>query len=149
MMNNHSKRFGMAVLAVALFASGCGGSDDEGGAANKADWEKEYGTVVSAVSDDIDRTNQALSGGQRTVLLSECTQLSEDLVEARKALPVPDAIVDAAFRDALNVTEEGAKQCMEGARVAAEAHLVELAQAKMKTAREKYTGAQDAIKNWQ
>ena len=49
MMNNHSKRFGIVVLAAALFAGACGGgSDDEGGAANKGDWEKKHGSIVSS-----------------------------------------------------------------------------------------------------
>ncbi|HET7720969.1 MAG TPA: hypothetical protein VFK43_13460, partial [Acidimicrobiales bacterium] len=80
----------MAMLAVALFAA-CGGSDDEGGAANKAEWDKKYSAIVKSVSDDIDRSVQALNAGQRPVVLSECTQLKEDLVEAKKAVPVPDS----------------------------------------------------------
>src|SRR5215212_12120928 len=150
MVNNHSKRFGMAVLAVALFAGGCGGgSDDEGGAANKGDWEKKHGSIVTSVSDDIDRSVQALNAGQRPVVLQECTQLQEDLTEAKKkAVPVPDSVVDAALRAAFDATTTAVGTCLEGARVASNADLVEEAQAQMKTAREKYSAAQDAIAAW-
>jgi hypothetical protein len=151
MMNNHSKRFGMAVLvAAALFACACGGgSDDEGGAANKGDWEKKHGSIVSAVSDDIDRSVQALNAGQRPVVLQECTQLREDLTEAqKKAVPVPDGVVDAALRAAFDATSTAVTTCLEGARVASDASIVEKAQREMKTAREKYTVAQDAVAAW-
>ena len=69
MMNNHSKRFGIVVLAAALFAGACGGgSDDEGGAANKGDWEKKHGSIVSAVSDDIDaRASEQLLRAQEVL----------------------------------------------------------------------------------
>jgi len=149
MMNNHSKRFGMVLLAAALFAGACGGgSDDEGGAANKGEWEQEYGAIVKAVSDDIDRSVQALNAGQRPVVLQECTQLQEDLAEARKAVPVPDSRVDAALRDALDATGTAVNTCVEGARIASDARKIEEAQAQMKTAREKYSAAQDAIAAW-
>jgi len=150
MMNNHSKRFGIVVLAAALFAGACGGgSDDEGGAANKGDWEKKHGSIVSAVSDDIDRSIQALNAGQRPVVLQECTQLQEDLTEAKKkAVPVPDGVVDAAVRAAFDATSTAVGTCLGGARQANNADLVEEAQAQMKTAREKYSAAQDAIAAW-
>jgi hypothetical protein len=150
MMNNHSKRFGMAVLVVALFAGACGGGgDDEGGAANKGDWEKKHGSIVSAVSDDIDRSIQALNAGQRPVVLQECTQLQEDLTEAKKkAVPVPDSGVDAAVRAGFDATTTAVGTCLEGARVASDASIVEKAQREMKTAREKYSAAQDAIAAW-
>lgn len=148
MMNKDSKWWLGAVAAAALLAGACG-SDSEGAAANKAEWEKDHGSAVSVVSDDIDRSVQALNAGERSVLLSECTQLNEDLVDAKKAVPVPDPTVDTALRTALDATDAAAKQCVEGARVAGEAHLVEDAQRKMKTARDRYTEAQSAIKAWQ
>ena len=148
MMNNHSKRFGMAVLVAALFAGACGGSDDEGGAANKADWDKKYSAIVKSVSDDIDRSVQALNAGQRPVVLSECTQLQEDLVEAKKAVPVPDTTVDGALRAAFDATSTAVNTCVEGARIASDADKIEQAQAQMKTAREKYDAAQSAIEAW-
>lgn len=139
----------MAVLAAALFAGACGGGDDEGGAANKGDWEKKNGSIVTEVSDDLDRSVQALNAGQRPVVLQECTQLQEDLAEAKKkAVPVPDSVVDAAVRAAFDATSTAVGTCLEGARAASNADLVEDAQAKMKTAREKYTVAQDAIAAW-
>lgn len=148
MMNNHSKRFGILVLAVALFAGACGGSDDEGGAANKAEWDEKYSAIVKSVSDDIDRSVQALNAGQRPVVLSECTQLQEDLVEARKAVPVPDSTVDGALRAAFDATSTAVDTCVEGARIASDADKIEEAQAQMKTAREKYDAAQSAIEAW-
>lgn len=140
----------MAVLVVALFAGACGGgSDDKGGAANKGDWEKKHGSIVTAVSDDIDRSVQALNAGQRPVVLQECTQLQEDLTEAKKeAVPVPDGVVDAAVRAAFDATSTAVGTCLEGARVASDASIVEKAQREMKTAREKYSAAQDAIAAW-
>ena len=138
----------MAVLAAALFAGACGGSDDEGGAANKADWDKKYSAIVKSVSDDIDRSVQALNAGQRPVVLSECTQLQEDLAEAKKAVPVPDSTVDGALRAAFDATTTAVNTCVEGARIASDADKIEEAQAQMKTACEKYDAAQDAIAAW-
>ena len=148
MMNNHSKRFGTVVLAAALFAGACGGGGDEGGAANKGDWDKRYSAIVKSVSDDIDRSVQALNAGQRPVVLSECTQLQEDLVEAKKAVPVPDSTVDGALRAAFDATTTAVNTCVEGARIASDADKIEEAQAQMKTAREKYDAAQKAIDSW-
>jgi hypothetical protein len=148
-MNNHSNRFWMAAIAgVAMLAGACGGGDDGGGAANKAEWEKEHASTVKVVSDDIDRSVQALNAGQRPVVLSECTQLQEDLADARKAVPVPDPTVDAALRAALDATGTAVGTCVEGARIASDADKIEQAQAEMKTAREKYSAAQDAIEAW-
>jgi|GEM_PF-6620547 hypothetical protein len=148
-MNRYSKRFRSAVLLGALVLGGCGSGSDEGGAANKADWEEKHASAVTAVSQDIDRTNQALNVGERAVLLSECTQLSEDLADAKKAVPAPDPAVDGALRSAFDAADAAAKQCIEGARIAGEAHLVEEAQRKMKTAREKMDAAESALKAWQ
>jgi cobalamin biosynthesis protein CobT len=148
MMNNHSTRFGLALLFLAMLGAACGGSSDSGGASNKADWEKKYGTIISAVSDDIDRSVQALNGGQQPVVRSSCGQLQEDMVDARKAVPAPDGTVDAALRSAFDATDTAAKTCAEGARVATNAGLVEQAQREMKTARETYSTAQDAIVAW-
>jgi cobalamin biosynthesis protein CobT len=132
-----------------MVGAGCGGGDsDEGGAANKADWQKKYGAIVNSVSDDIDRSVQALDAGQQPVVRSACSQLQEDMVDARKAVPAPDGTVDAALRSAFDATDTAAKTCVEGARVASNADLVEQAQREMKTARETYTTAQDAITAW-
>jgi hypothetical protein len=148
-MNNHSNRFWRAaIVGVAVLAGACGGGDDGGGAANKAEWEEEYGSAVKVVSDDIDRAVQALNAGQRPVVLSECTQLQEDLADARESLPVPDPTVNAALRDAIDATGTAAGTCVEGARIASDADKIEEAQAQMTAAREKYTAAQDAIAAW-
>ena len=149
-MNNHSTRLRVALVAAALLAGGCGGDDDDGGgAANKADWQKRHGSAVSVVSDGIDRSVQALNAGQRPVVLSECTQLQDDLAEARKAVPAPDAAVDSALRSALDATGTAVGTCVEGARIASEAAIVEKAQREMKVARERYDAAQGAIEAWQ
>ena len=151
MMNNHSTRSRLAAVAVAaLVAGGCGGGgSDGGGAANKAEWEKKHGSVVSVVSDDIDRSVQALNAGQRPILLSECTQLMEDLAGARKAVPAPDATVDAALRTAFEATGTAVATCVDGARIASDASIIEKAQREMKVAREKYDAARSAIEAWQ
>jgi hypothetical protein len=148
MMNNHSSGRRAAVVALALLAGACG-SDSGGAASNKADWEKKHGKAVSVVSDDVDRSVQALNSGQRPVVLSECTQLQEDLVDAKKAVPAPDPTVDAGLRSALGATDTAVKTCIEGARVASDASIVEKAQREMKTARETLDAAQDAINAWQ
>jgi hypothetical protein len=149
MMNNHSKRWSLVVVVLAGLAGACGGGSDEGGAANKADWEKKHGSAVSVVSDDLDRSVQALNAGQRPVVLSECTQLQEDLVDAKKAVPAPDPTVDAALRSAFDATTAAVTTCVEGARVASDASIIEKAQREMKVARERYDAAQSALKAWQ
>ncbi len=149
MMNNHSTRFGWALVFVALLTVACGGGDSgEANAANKGEWEATYGAIVKAVSDDIDRSVQALNAGQQPVVRSACSQLQEDMVDARKAVPVPDGTVDATLRSAFDATDTAAKTCVEGARVASNAGLVEQAQREMKTARDTYSKAQDAIAAW-
>lgn len=147
-MNNHSNRWRSAVVLLALALGACGGDSDGGAASNKVEWQEEHGSAVSVVSDDIDRSNQALNSGERSNLLSTCTQLQEDIGEARGALPVPDPTVDAALRSALDATEIAARNCVDGARVASEAHRVELAQRDMKTARERFDEAERAIDAW-
>ena len=149
MMNNHSTRRALAVVAMALLATGCGGGSDESGAATKAEWQDKYASAVSVVSDDIDRSVQALNAGQRPVLLSECTQLMEDLADARKAVPAPNPAVDDALRAAFDAAGTAVGTCVEGARVASDASIVEKAQREMKVAREKYDAAQSAIEAWQ
>lgn len=147
-MNNHSTPLRVSLVAAALLAGGCG-RDDGGGAANKADWHKKHGSAVSVVSDGIDRSVQALNAGQRPVVLSECTQLQDDLGEARKAVAAPDPNVDTVLRSALDATGTAVGTCVEGARIASEAAIIERAQREMQTAREKYDAAQSAIDAWQ
>ncbi len=132
-----------------MLAGACGGGDNGGGAANKGEWEEKYGAIVKSVSDDIDRSVQALNAGQRTVVLSECSQLREDLGDARKAVPVPDPTVDTAVRAAFDATSTAADICVEGARTAIDADKIEQAQAQMARARERYDAAQSAIEAWQ
>ena len=151
MVNSYSSRWrgALAVLALSGLAGACGGGSDGGTATNKADWQKRHGTAISVVSDDIDRSNQALDTGERPVVLSTCTQLQEELGDARDALPVPDATVDAALRRALEATETAARTCVDGARIASDADKIEQAQAEMKTARGRFDEANKAIDAWQ
>jgi hypothetical protein len=148
MMNNHSTRWVLAVVLATLLGVACGGGSDDGAVTNKADWEKKHASAVKVVSEDIDRSVQALNAGQRPVVLSECTQLKDDLVDARKAVPVPDPAVDAALSSALTATETAMNTCVEGGRVASDASIVEKAQREMKVAREQYDAAQKAIEAW-
>lgn len=134
-------------MAAALLGGACGGGGGEG-AASKGEWDEKYSAIVKSVSDDIDRSIQALNAGQRPMVLSDCTQLQEDLAEARKAVPVPDATVDAAVRAAFDATATAVGTCVEGARIASDAGRIEEAQAQMATAREKYDAAQAAIAAW-
>ena len=147
-MNNHSNRWRWVLLLLALAVGACGGDSDGGTPTNKADWQEEFGDALTVVSDDIDRSNQALDAGERPVVLSTCTQLQEEVGDARDALPVPDPTVDAALRTALDATEIAARTCVDGARVASDAGRVEQAQREMKTARDRFTEAQRAIEAW-
>lgn len=148
-MNSHSKwilRGAIALVAV-VSATSCGGSSGGGAATGKADWQKKHGAAVSAVSDDIDRSVQALNAGQQPDIRSACSQLQEDLPDARKAVPVPDPTVDAALRSALDSSDTAAKSCLEGVKSTAAA-VVEQAQRDMNAARASYSKAQDAIAAW-
>lgn len=151
MMNVYSKRIGAAVVVLAALAGACGTSGDSGGsgsAATKTGWDKRYGAAVMAVSTDVDTANGALDKGERPVILSSCNQTQEDLAEARKALPVPDASADSALRSGLEAVATAARTCIEGGRAANQARVVEQAQREMKTARTKMDEASQAIAAW-
>ena len=109
-------------------------ADGDDGAANKAEWEEKYATIVKSSATTSTAPVQALNAGQRPVVLSECTQLQEDLADARKAVPVPDGVVDAALRAAFDATGTAVGTCVDGARIASDADKIEQAQAEMKTA---------------
>ncbi|MDQ3898604.1 MAG: hypothetical protein M3326_15400 [Actinomycetota bacterium] len=149
-MNIHSNGrwlTGGVLLLLALGACG-GGSDDGGAPADKRGWEAKHGAVVTAVSTDVDTANAALDKGDRPVILSSCNQLQEDLADARKAVPVPDATVDARLRAALDAVGTAVPTCLQGARVASDNRLVEQAQREMKDARAKLDEATKAIDDW-
>ncbi len=138
-----------AGVLLALSLGACGGDSGDGGAAgNKADWQAKHGAVVTAVSTDVDAANAALDKGDRPVILSSCNQLQEDLADARKAVPVPDATVDARLRAALDAVGTAVPTCLQGARIANDNHLVEQAQREMKDARTKLDEATKAIDDW-
>ena len=149
-MNLYSKRSWPVLILLLVLPTACGGdSDDGGGAANKADWDKKHGATVNAVSLDVDQANGGLDRGDRPVILSSCIQLQEDLTDARKAVPVPDPAVDSALRAALDSVGTAVTTCIEGGRVASDASIVEKAQREMKDARAKLDTAQAAIRAWQ
>lgn len=149
MVNLYSKRWWPVLLLVAVLAGACGGGSDEGAAAtNKAEWTKDHDATVNAVSIDIDEANGGLDKGDRPVILSSCNQLQEDLADARRALPVPDATVDGALRAAVDAAGVAVTTCLEGGRIASDASIVEKAQREMKAARAKMDDAQSAIKAW-
>jgi len=149
-MNTHS-RWGRwrwpALLTGAILAGACGGGS--GGTTDKAGWTTAHGAAVSAVSTDLDAARQALDTGQRPVILSACNQLQEDLVDARKGLPVPDTTVDRALRPALDAVGAGVPDCLEGARLASQASITEKAIAELRDARPKMDDANKAIAAWQ
>ncbi len=136
------------MLAAALAVGACGGDSEEGAATNKADWQAKHGPVVKAVSLDVDAANDALTKGDRAIILSSCNQLQEDLADAQKALPVPDATVDGSLRAALDSIGKATPTCLQGARIANDNHLVEQAQREMKDARTKLDEAEKAIDSW-
>ena len=138
------------MLALAAVLSGaCGGSDSgDSAAADKSEWEERHGEVVQAVSVDLDAARDALSKGDRPVILSSCNQLQEDLADARKSLPVPEPTVDGALRAALEAIESGVPDCLQGARVASQASITESAIAKFRDARPKMDEANAAIAAW-
>ena len=147
-MNNHSTRWSLAAaLLAAVVLAGCGG-DSDSGTSSKADWEKKHGSVVAAVSTDVDAANGALDKGERPVILNSCNQLKADMADAHKALPVPDATADSSLRAAFDAIDTAVPTCLQGAQVASDAHLVEQAQREMKTARDKLDEAQTAIAAW-
>ena len=150
MMNNHSNWFRslLAAVLLALALGACGGDSDDGAATNKADWESKHGAVLNAVSLDVDAANDALTKGDRAVILSSCNQLQEDLADAQKALPVPDPTVDGSVRAAFDSIGKATPTCLQGARIANDNHLVEQAQREMKDARTKLDEAQKAIDAW-
>lgn len=150
MLNHYSKRFATAVLLVGALAGACGSSGTSDTAAtNKSDWNKKNGSAVKAVSLDVDEANSSLDKGDRNAILAACNQLKADLADARKGLPVPDATVDGALKSALDAVGTGTDTCLNGAKTANDAHLVEQAQSDMKAARKKLDDAQTAINNWQ
>jgi hypothetical protein len=103
---------------------------------------------VTAVSTDVDTANGALDKGDRPVILSTCNQLQEDLADARKGLPVPDADTDGALRAALDAVGTAVPTCLQGARTANDNKIVEQAQRDMKAARAKMDEADKALSAW-
>jgi hypothetical protein len=107
-----------------------------------------HGAAISAVNTELDFARSALDKGERDAILSACTLLNDDLVEARKAVPAPNSSVDAALRKGLDAVTLGASDCLQGARVASVASLNERAMAELTTARADMDAVNQAIANW-
>jgi len=148
-MNTHSKRAWRVLLAgTAVVTGACGGGSGGATATDKAGWTKAHGAAVTAVSTDVDTANGALDKGDRPVILSSCNQLQEDLADARKGLPVPDAAADGALRAGLDAVAAAVPTCLDGARTASDAKIVEQSQRDMKAARTKMDEADKALAAW-
>lgn len=135
----------VVVLVLAVVLGGCGGG---GGGSARERWEHRNAENVATFSDDLDAAQAALTNGDRQTILRSCTQLSTDVKEFRpKAIPVPDAAVDAPLRTALDRSEGGAADCLAGSRVS-DAAALERAIPTLREARGALDTAQAAIKAW-
>ena len=104
----------MATASVVMLAA-CGGSDS-GTSGSKAEWMAEHGAAITTVNTDLDTARKTLSSLQRPDILGTCNQLRDGLIEARKGLPAPDPVVDAALRAGLDAVGVGVEDCIQGAR---------------------------------
>ena len=77
---------------------------------------KTHGPTLDALQTELGAARATLSSLQRPNILGSCTALRDSLVEARKALPVPDQKSNAALRSALDLIGLGTEDCFEGAR---------------------------------
>jgi hypothetical protein len=98
--------------ALLLVACGDGSSD----ASPKAAWTAKHGEALRTLSADLETARTTLSSLQRPDILGSCSQLRDSLIEARKAIPVPDPSADAALRAGLDAVGVGTGDCIEGAR---------------------------------
>lgn len=136
-----------AVVGLGLLGAACGGGGD-GAAANKAEWEDRHGANVESLSRELVAADATLNGSERTSILGACNLLGESAEEVRAdVLPVPDAAVDGALKEALDAIDMAAASCLSGARSGA-ADDVEAAMALMTGAREAMDAAEAAIAAW-
>jgi hypothetical protein len=136
-----------SVIALTVIGvAGCGKSTSP---TTKAGWTKDHGASVATLSTQLDFARSALDKGDRQAILSACNLLRDDLADTRKALPVPNAGVDTALRQALGSVTTGVADCLQGARVASVASIVERAMAELGDARTRLDGANRAIASWQ
>jgi hypothetical protein len=136
------------VIAGATVLAACGG---EGGDDNsKAAWQEENGDLVDAYSRDLSDALNTINQGERARTTGSCTQVADDGKELReKALPVPNAAVDAPLRKAIDVGITAAEHCLQGARAAEHgADRIEAAQREFADARASMDEAEAAINVW-
>ncbi|MDQ6615244.1 MAG: hypothetical protein M3083_10970 [Actinomycetota bacterium] len=134
-------------MVVVAISAGCGGGSS-GKPATKAQWLTQHGTATSAVGTELEQARTALMAGDRQAVLGACSLLGDDVTEARKGLPVPDAATDAALRRGLDAVGVGAADCLQGARVASNASLNEKAMAELTDARARMDAADRALAAW-
>jgi hypothetical protein len=138
------------VLVMAVGLGACGGDDDGGGAANKAEWEQEHGDLVAAFSRDLDATNNTINQGERTATINACTQLRDDAQEMKdEVFPVPNQAVDGPLRRSVDLAIQAADNCIQGGRSAEGARQVEAAMREINDARAAFDEAQTAIDAWE
>jgi hypothetical protein len=140
--------FGLGAILLIGAVGGCGGGSSGPAATTKAGWSNQHGAAVKAVSTELDLAQATLTAGNQQNIIGDCSLLRDDVTEARKVLPVPDATVDAALRQALDSVDVGAADCVQGGRVASNATLNEKAMAELKTARVKMDAANQALAAW-
>jgi hypothetical protein len=103
------------MAAVAAVALACGGSSRDA-PASKAAWTAAHGEAITTLDADLATARTTLSSLQRPDILGTCNQLRDSLLEAQKALPVPDPKADAALRAGLDAVGVGTEDCIQGAR---------------------------------
>lgn len=142
-------RTSLALVAAAALA-GCGGGGG-GKPTSKADWQKKNGSLVTAYGRDLTDAVNTLNQGQRAATTGSCTQVAEDAKQLRsKALPVPNASVDAPLRNAIDTGIAASDRCLKGATETGSqgANDVEEAQREFAAASKSMADADAAITAW-
>ena len=128
--------------------SACGGPATSTTASAKADWTARHGPAIAAVRTQLGFARSALDAGDRQTILAACNLLQDDLNAARNALPVPNPAADSALRKGLSSTSTGDSDCLQGARLASVASIVERAMAELRDASALMDTANQTITDW-
>lgn len=135
------------VVTAAVVLAACGG--DGGDEDSKAGWQKENGDLVDAYSRDLSAAQNDINQGEKARTTGSCNQVADDARELReKALPVPNAAVDAPLRKAVDIGITAAEHCLQGSRSAQGADDIEAAQREFADARTSMDEAEAAINVW-
>lgn len=137
-------------IGLAATLVGCGGDDE--GVKTKAGWQKENGDLFAAFEKDLDAAGDTINRGEKQATISACTQLSDDAKEMRSdVFPVPNAAVDTALRQSVNLAVTGADNCIRGGRDTSDAgaRQVEAAMKELTDARQKFLEAKVAMEAWE